>query len=74
MTPEPTHTIGEAELMQRMGYTQRAALERALQRLGVKYFVARGGIWTTPRALDTALGLSESEPERMRIVAGGRVV
>ncbi len=65
-----TATISEAELMQRTGLTQRAALKRELTRLHIRYFASRGGVWTTAAALDAALGLrEEGTPERhIRIV------
>ena len=59
-----THTISEAELMQRTGLSRRAALKRELTRLGIRYFSSRGGIWTTTAALDTALGLRQDAPAR----------
>ena len=54
-TPAPVTapaTISEAELMQRTGLTQRAALKRELTRLRIRYFSSRGGVWTTTAALE----------------------
>ena len=63
-------TISEAELMQRTGLTQRAALKRELTRLRIRYFSSRGGVWTTAAALDAALGLRGEDPPERRIRIG----
>jgi hypothetical protein len=60
-------TVSEAELMQRTGLTQRAALKRELTRLRIRYFSSRGGVWTTAAALDAALGLRGEDPPERRI-------
>ena len=64
-------TVSEAELMQRTGLTQRAALKRELTRLRIRYFSSRGGVWTTAAALDAALGLRGEGPPERRIRIGG---
>ena len=63
-------TISEAELMQRTGLTQRAALKRELTRLRIRYFASRGGVWTTTAALDAALGLRDEDPPGRQIRIG----
>ena len=60
-------TVSEAELMQRTGLTQRAALKRELTRLRIRYFSSRGVVWTTAAALDAALGLRGEDPPERRI-------
>lgn len=64
-------TISEAELMQRTGLSQRAALKRELTRLRIRYFCSRGGVWTTAAALDAALGLRDEGPPERHIKIGG---
>ena len=66
-----TATISEAELMQRTGLTQRAALKRELTRLRIRYFSSRGGVWTTTAALDAALGLRDEDPPGRQIRISG---
>ena len=65
-------TISEAELMQRTGLTQRAALKRELTRLRIRYFSSRGGVWTTAAALDAALGLRGEDPPERQIRIGAQ--
>lgn len=66
--------VQESELAEATGYIKqdgqvdRGQLKRYLKRLGIPFQTGRGGrIWTTARALDQVLGVSEREADGLEI-------
>ena len=64
------YTIGQDELAERIGVERACAIKRELTRLGVRYFVSRGRVWTTRAALDAALGVGPPQDQPRRIQIG----
>lgn len=56
-------TVGHEELAERVGVKpgSRIALQKRLDKLGIRYFTGDGGPWTTVDALNYALGINPRE-------------
>lgn len=65
--PHPA-ALSHADLERLTGYSRAADLERWCEQNGVRYFRARGRIWTTLDAVNAALGVRpDGTPTRPRL-------
>lgn len=59
-----TGVIPFTDLQAMSGYQRKADVIRWAERQGIRFKYSRDGIWTTPDALNAALGLQSAKAEQ----------